>query len=698
MDFDDEATVNFQDAASVARGTQCPALYMFHRDGAVVLPLVSGQPKIIGRADTAGQTIRDPSLSRQHARIELNQEKIWIEDLDSTNGTFINGQRIYQRTLVRPGDQIRCGSVTCTIHAPDNPVDIGLVMHDQFMSLLESELARAKSFTRSFALVMVRSSDGQAGSLQQWFPRIHQHLREHIDRMAFYSSDTLELLLPEVAYDEAERIARGIVGGDQGEGPRILCGISLFPADANSADEMLENSLLSVQRATATHPIHFARGYGRTSTSQEHPKVDAPEDEIVAQSRAMQAIYGTVQILARSAIPVLIYGETGSGKEVIARSIHREGDRSSKPFQVINCGAIPETLIESVLFGHERGAFTGAQRQTKGIFEAANGGTVLLDEIGELSLSAQAALLRVLETKRVTRIGSTKEIEVDVRILAATNRDLEVMCDQQIFRRDLFYRLNTMTLNVPPLRDRPEDIGPLVQFFAQRACTMYSFPPPAIHPSVVPCLQRYPWPGNIRELRNVIDRAVVLAQGNAITLEDLSGRIRKQTAMDNPVPAEFSMGDVTNVTMPIRLPTDVLEPVSTVPSMRREMPDFKSRIKRYEMEIICQALQTTRGNKTAAAKALDIPMRTLTHKISAFGLSDTSRGDLPPALPEDERVWEKIRLKGASSFKERINCFESELLCDALSDSAWNKSEAARLLKIPLRTLMHKVKAFGLEP
>jgi transcriptional regulator with PAS, ATPase and Fis domain len=342
---------------------------------------------------------------------------------------------------------------------------------------------------------------------------------------------------------------------------------------------------------------------------------------------------------------------------------------------VINCGAIPETLIESVLFGHERGAFTGAQRQTKGIFEAADGGTVLLDEIGELSLPAQAALLRVLETKRVTRIGSTKEIEVDVRILAATNRDLEVMCDQQSFRRDLFYRLNTMTLNVPPLRDRPEDIVPLVQFFARRACTMYGFPPPAIHSKVFPCLQRYPWPGNIRELRNVIDRAVVLAQGNPITLEDLSGR-----------------------TMPIRVPTDVMEPVSDVPPSQREMPDFKSRIKRYEMEIICQALQTTRGNKTAAAKALDIPMRTLTHKISTFGLNDTSHGDLPAALPEDERVWEKIRLKGASSFKERINRFESELLLDALSQSAWNKSEAARLLKIPLRTLMHKIKALGLEP
>jgi hypothetical protein len=275
MDFDDEATVNFQDAASVARGTQCPALFLFHRDGAVVLPLVAGQATIIGRADTAGQTIRDPSLSRQHARIELNQGEIWLEDLDSTNGTFINGQRIHRRTLVRPGDQIRCGSVTCTIHSPDTPVDIGLVTHDQFMSLLESEVARAKSFTRSFALVMVRSSDQQANSLHQLFPRIHLHLRNQIDRMSFYSSNTLELLLPEAAYDEAERIASGIVADEQGEEPRLLCGISLFPADANSADEMLENSLLSVQRASATEPVHFSRSFSRPSTSQEHPKVES---------------------------------------------------------------------------------------------------------------------------------------------------------------------------------------------------------------------------------------------------------------------------------------------------------------------------------------------------------------------------------------------------------------------------------------
>jgi transcriptional regulator with PAS, ATPase and Fis domain len=316
---------------------------------------------------------------------------------------------------------------------------------------------------------------------------------------------------------------------------------------------------------------------------------------VVIASDAMREVYDLVRKVAGATIPVLILGETGTGKEVIASAIHNASPRRPKPMRGINCGAIPATLIESVLFGHEKGAFTGAERSTPGIFEQADGGTVFLDEIGELSPAAQAALLRVLETKRVTRVGGTEEVAVDVRVLAATHRDLEQMTKSGEFRLDLLYRLNTMQIEVPPLRERVEEIEPLAELFLNEANRASGTTVKGIDPEARKLLTIYRWPGNVRELRNVMERAVIVSRGEMITPEDLSERLRG-------VPA------------PSGSPTD-MPPSDVDPDVA-----FKDRIKDYETQLILDALRRADGNQTAAAKMLKMPLRTLVHKIKLYGI------------------------------------------------------------------------------
>jgi len=298
---------------------------------------------------------------------------------------------------------------------------------------------------------------------------------------------------------------------------------------------------------------------------------------------------------------VLLHGETGTGKEVVSRAIHLGGTRRERPLVSVNCGAIPRELVESTLFGHERGAFTGASQQHRGVFEAADGGTVLLDEIAELPPAAQAALLRVLEAKRVTRVGSTKEIEVDVRVIAATHRDLDAMCEKAQFRRDLLYRLNVMTITIPPLRARTEEIPALARRFLGDANLANGREVRAIGPEAMALLERYAWPGNVRELRNVVERAVVIAEADVITAQDLPEAIR--------VPSAMVVGRAA---------------VASPPPTRTEPPpapgDMKSQMQRHEATVIFDALRKAAWNQSEAARELRIPLRTLVHKIKLYGI------------------------------------------------------------------------------
>jgi DNA-binding NtrC family response regulator len=244
-------------------------------------------------------------------------------------------------------------------------------------------------------------------------------------------------------------------------------------------------------------------------------------DEFLGESPPMRAVYSMIDRVAASNVDVLVTGETGTGKELVARSLHRRSRREGGPFVPIDCGAIPDALLESELFGHERGAFTGADARRIGLVELADGGTLFLDEVGELPLPLQAKLLRVLQERRVRRVGGRQENAVDVRVVAATSRPIDQMVTKGEFRRDLFYRINVVRIDMPPLRIRGDDIGLLAEAFANRASQEMSRSVGGLSPDAYQVLKNYPWPGNVRELNNVVRRAVAMTSGTTIGLDDL---------------------------------------------------------------------------------------------------------------------------------------------------------------------------------
>ena len=338
-------------------------------------------------------------------------------------------------------------------------------------------------------------------------------------------------------------------------------------------------------RGASTFPPPAERRSDRRRTSSS--------GETFVESGAMREILVQLERVANSAIPVLLQGETGTGKEVLARALHERGNRRRGRMVSLNCAAIPAPLVETTLFGNERGAFTGADARL-GAFEDANKGTLLLDEIGELSAGAQAALLRVIETNRVMRVGSTREIPVDVRIVAATHRDLEAMVRDGQFRADLLYRLNGINLTIPPLRARREEIRPLARHFLRRANETHGRHLRRIDEKALKMLDVYQWPGNIRELRNAIERAVVIARGDDLTPADFPERIQEA----------FSSGPLEE------------EPSSSALSAK----DIKARMQGYEGKMIEDALRASHGSQTEAARKLEMPLRTFVRKLKALGL------------------------------------------------------------------------------
>jgi len=311
----------------------------------------------------------------------------------------------------------------------------------------------------------------------------------------------------------------------------------------------------------------------------------AAEDTVADPT--MLRLYALLDAVAPTRLPILILGETGVGKDVFAAAAHARSPRASAPLVKLNCAAISESLMESELFGYERGAFTGADRAKPGFFEAAHGGTLFLDEIGEMPLATQAKLLRVLESGEVMRLGSLAPTTVDVRVISATNRDPRRLVAEQRFRADLFFRLNGISIAVPPLRARTGDIALLARLFARRAAEKLGRAAPALAPSALRALEAYGWPGNVRELRNVIDRAVALA-GGAATLEA----------------SHLLLGDEPTLE----------EPSADAATLRQEKESF-------EKQRVLDALAQTGGNQTKAAALLGVSRRTLVYKLEAFGVA-----------------------------------------------------------------------------
>src|SRR6188472_2469532 len=331
-------------------------------------------------------------------------------------------------------------------------------------------------------------------------------------------------------------------------------------------------------------------------------------DRIVGNSGALQRVLGVVRKVAKSNTTVLIRGETGTGKELIAGAIHHNSLRASRNFVKVNCAALPETLLESELFGHEKGAFTGADRQRIGRFEQADGGTLFLDEIGDMSASTQAKILRVLQEHEFERLGGTRTIKVDVRLIAATNRDLSAMVASGHFREDLYYRLNVVTIEMPPLRERKEDIAALGNFFIRRFAGELKKKIQGPEPDALKLLMRYHWPGNIRELENAIERAMLLADGTHIAVDDLrlgdtttTGSPREGASIVKIPPTGVALEEVERLTL-----IEALKMSNWVQKDAAELLSISPRVMNYKIKTL--GIEFPRGRRAAPLNPIDTPI------------------------------------------------------------------------------------------
>jgi len=319
------------------------------------------------------------------------------------------------------------------------------------------------------------------------------------------------------------------------------------------------------------------------------------DDEIIGESEEMERVKKMILKVAASSSTVLIRGESGAGKERVARAIHKASPRAGEIFQAVNCAAINENLLESELFGHEKGSFTGAHTQKKGQFEVADKGTLFLDEIGDLNISMQAKLLRALQEKEVMRVGGTKPVRVDVRVIAATNRDLEAMVKEGTFREDLYYRLNIIPINIPPLRNRRTDLPPLIDYFIAKHSAAEHRVIRGLTPAARNLMMNYAWPGNVRQVESAIERAILLCEGDTIDVEDMPVEIRQEAS---------GAGAFT-----FKLPPEGIS------------------FDEVEKSLITQAMEQTNWNITRAAKLLGLSFRTLQYRLEKFGLKKPTKGN-----------------------------------------------------------------------
>jgi DNA-binding NtrC family response regulator len=531
----------------------------------------------IGRSETAHVRLDDPMVSRRHATLHVGLTST-VEDHGSVNGTLLRGAPVPQgvRAPVQPGEGIAIGPFILMIQTRRAPLHARRIWpHVYFEGRVEDECERARAAAGALAIVRLRLASG--ASPDDVAARLDPLLKWG-DAIAKYGPEDYEILLatrPAPALEaDVEALLLAIEEGRLATGT----GVAAYPEDGQTAD-----ALFGVV-------ADRLRGAGAA---------EVEPDGAVVQDAAMKALYDLARRAAASDINVLVLGETGVGKDVLARAIHRASPRAAGPFLSLNCAAFTETLLESELFGHERGAFTGAVAPKPGLFESADGGTVFLDEVGELPLTMQPKLLRVLETREVTRVGALKPRSVDVRFVAATNRDLEVEVEKGAFRRDLYFRLNALSLSIPPLRARTGEIVPLATRFIAESCRRLGRTPPGISPEAVDLLERYVWPGNIRELRNFVDRALVLCGGSQIRTEHLP--VERMQVVIPRVPAP----------VPLAAPAAAEAEAAEDPGERQRILD---------------ALATCAGNQTRAARLIGMSRRTFLRRLERYGIARPLKG------------------------------------------------------------------------
>jgi two-component system response regulator AtoC len=548
-------------------------------EGPHCVEICEGGEVTVGRGSTANVVIDDAGVSRQHVRFTRTSGLVRVIDLGSRNGTFVRGERLAAPYLLAQGDVVSFGRFTASLvfEPPPGAGRLGIASYEQLLARITEEMGRARSAPHKLCLCLV-GGDRPAEGQTELAGKLRAQLRP-VDSLASHGDEALLVLMPGVDASEGRSLLERALAG-LGE---FRVGIAAFPEAAASAEALMSQAH-AAYRAT--------RSDARFVIAERELDRDAADHEVVIQNAAMREVYALVARVARTPATALVLGETGTGKELIARALHAQSPRHAGPFCAINCATIPANLIESTLFGHERGAFTGAQQQKKGLFEQAHGGTVFLDEVGELPPPAQAALLRVLEERMITRVGAVRELSVDVRVVAATHRDLEQMVMQGTFRADLYHRLNTLSLSLPPLRERRDEIAPLARVFLRELCREWGRSDAELAPETLVALEAHAWPGNVRELRNVIERALILSSSDRLGPELLPESLVGRTT----APPHTQGGAAAH-------------------DGHDEGPASEG-----EQQRILDALRKTGGNQTRAAELLGMPRRTFVYKLRRYGI------------------------------------------------------------------------------
>jgi DNA-binding NtrC family response regulator len=545
-------------------------------------PLPEAGQLVIGRSEEADIRINDASVSRKHAVLHVAKGELRIEDLGSANGTKVGGRKLGAGEAVAfaLGESIDLGSVLIVVR----PGAVAgrprrLWSHGHFEAVLENACDRAARGGGAFAVARLSVADVPP---ERVLAVLAACLRA-ADVTGAYGPGEYELLLGDVGPADARALLRNLASRFGSEGVHVEVACACYPRDGRSAESLIVAACRSLREGL------------------EESTDDPSSVEILIEDAIMKRLLDSIDRVAAGTLSVLLLGETGVGKDVLALEIHRRSPRARGPLVKINCAALPDTLMESELFGHEKGAFTGALSPKLGLLEAADGGTVFLDEIGDLPLPMQAKLLRVLEDRELLRVGSTKPRPIDVRFVSATNRDLDADIARGLFRRDLYYRLSGFSLLIPPLRERRSEILPLARSFLRQACRQaHRDREPEISAEARALLQRYAWPGNLRELRNVVERALLLCTGDVITPEHLpedkiSAIVSTPTSPGRATPLQEFARDQTTQTM-----RETLDPI--------------------ERDVIQQALEKCGGNQSEAARMLGMSRGALLARLKKYGL------------------------------------------------------------------------------
>ncbi len=531
-------------------------------------PLAPGGQVTLGRAETNDVRLSDPETSREHARLRY-QEQLTVEDLGSANGTRLGGLLLksHAPAPVEPGQLIELGSSMVVVQRDASTSEYRqLWSHGYFEARLEDRCASLQRTGRAFAILRVHLvGETEPQTLKK---ALTQDIKTQ-DLIAAYAPGDYEFLLDGSDRGQAERAASELLERLEALGLTASVGLALAPEHGRTAHALLER---------ANHDLCAAP--------------EPAQDDLVFESESIKNLVRLAQKVALGNISVLLLGETGVGKEVFAELIHKTSRRANRPFIKINCAALSETLLESELFGHEKGAFTGAVARKEGLLEAANTGTIFLDEIGEMPVALQAKLLRALEQRQITPVGAVKPRSIDLRFIAATNRDLERAALSGAFRADLLYRLNGVTLAIPPLRARAADVPTLAHRFLRRFSTELGWSKaPQISERAMALLVDYAWPGNIRELRNTMERASLLCGGQPIG--------------------------------PEHLPMDKLTASWTGAPQRDEHHESHkapawSEPEKAERQNVLDALNRCAGNQTRAAEMLNMSRRTFINRLNKY--------------------------------------------------------------------------------